>query len=274
LNAFSKPLQHLLAIVLIIMMAQSLAQLTWLPFRQWQSDLPVMPAKLNEKQGQRIEIAALATGNLFGQLEGAGVKAEVLSQVDAPQTKLQLMLEGVFIADREKDSGAIISQRGKEGEFYLVGQKLPGGAEMVGVFPDRVVLRRQGQLETLSFEDVLAARDTVKAVEQPRVSSPEEFVALAQRQLSENPDTALASVGLKPAGGGTADGYVYDGNNPMLRSLNLQKGDVIRSVNGHVLGDVKTDRELIKEFSQQEMLEVEVERGGARFTVSYPLRQN
>jgi|SRR5690554_2376546 len=267
----SKFAVHLLAIVLVIMMAQSLARLTWLPFRDWQPAVSGTAAmQAPERQSDRIP--ALVTGNLFGRQESQAAQ-QVLSQIEAPKTRLQLILEGVFLAEKEEDSGAIVSERGQSAQRYRIGEKLPGNAELVGVFPDRIVLRRAGQLEALSFEDATAASGMVEKVERPQVSSPEEFVSLAQRQLTENPVAALASVGLAPADtSGQPQGYVYNGNNPMLRALNLQQGDIIRSVNGHVLGDMQKDREMLKELSQQAMLEVEVERGGVSFTVSYPLR--
>src|SRR5690606_8896942 len=116
------------------------------------------------------EASALVTAHLFGRVEDTKAKEQVLSQVEAPQTQLQLLLEGVFLAEREEDSGAIVVEKGKSAEFYKTGDRLPGNAELVGVFPDRVVLRRQGRLETLSFEDSAAAKQTVQKVEQPRVS--------------------------------------------------------------------------------------------------------
>ncbi|SRR5690554_1039682 len=269
----SKYLTHLLAIILVIMMAQSLARLTWLPFRDWQPALSGGAALQSPQQGQANRIPALVTGNLFGRQESLAAQSQVLSQVEAPKTRLQLMLEGVFLAEKEEDSGAIVSERGQSAQSYRIGEKLPGNAELVGVFPDRIVLRRAGQLEALTFEDATAANAMLEKVEQPRISSPEDFVSVAQQQLMENPTAALASVGLAPADpGGQPQGYVYTGDNPMLRALNLQKGDIIRSVNGHVLGDMQKDREMLKELSQQAMLEVEVERGGMSFTVSYPLR--
>ena len=267
----SKYLTHLLAIFLVIMMAQSLAQLTWLPFRDWQPALSGAAAMQSPEQRQADRIPALVTGNLFGRQESLAAQSEVLSQVEAPKTRLQLILEGVFLADKEEDSGAIVSERGQSAQRYRIGEKLPGNAELVGVFPDRIVLRRAGQLEALSFEDAAAAM--LEKVERPQISSPEDFVGVAQQQLMENPVAALTSVGLAPAdSGGQPQGYVYTGDNPMLRALNLQQGDIIRSVNGHVLGDMQKDREMLKELSQQAMLEVEVERGGMSFTVSYPLR--
>ena len=47
---------------------------------------------------------------------------------------------------------------------------------------------------------------------------------------------------------------------------------MIRSVNGHTLGDVNKDKEMMREIYQQGSVEVEVVRDGASFFVNYPLR--
>jgi general secretion pathway protein C len=275
LDGWSVPLTHVLAIVLVILIAKALAVVTWLPFQDWQAVSASTVGTISAGGRQSPQVAAVVTGHLFGRQDDPSAREQLLSNVSAPQTRLQLTLEGVFVSARETSSGAIVAERGKEALFYKVGDDLPGSAELVGVFADRVVLRRTGQLETLFFEDPDQPKESLQQVKQPGISSPEEFVSVAQRQLAENPASALASVGLQPAiENGQPSGYVYDGNNPMLRALNLQQGDVIRSVNGHVLGDVQRDREILQDLYQQGMLEVEVDRGGARFFVSYPLRQN
>src|SRR5690606_15257680 len=138
----SKYLTHLLAIFLVIMMAQSLAQLTWLPFRDWQPALSGAAAMQSPEQRQADRIPALVTGNLFGRQESLAAQSEVLSQVEAPKTRLQLILEGVFLADKEEDSGAIVSERGQSAQRYRIGEKQIGRAEWGGVFPDRMGLRR------------------------------------------------------------------------------------------------------------------------------------
>jgi general secretion pathway protein C len=58
----------------------------------------------------------------------------------------------------------------------------------------------------------------------------------------------------------------------MLSGLNLQKGDVLMSVNGHTLGNLKQDKDVMQSLYEQGNVEVEVVRDGASFYVNYPLR--
>ena len=96
------------------------------------------------------EIAAL---NLFGVLAQETETETVKRMVDAPETRLQLELQGVFLADDAELSSVIVAERNREGKLYKVGDRLPGNAVLVEVFGDRIVLRRAGQLETLKFFD-------------------------------------------------------------------------------------------------------------------------
>jgi len=238
--------------------------------------LPKVSA-VSQKQVKGRE-AQLARFHLFGE-GGKVVKRNVAAPTVAPKTNLRLVLKGVFTAEQGGASGAIVEEIGKSSDYYGLGDKLPGNATLEEVYSDRILLRRNGKLETLAFDDVSLGKENSISKRSPnkkepgskrreKVDTPEQFIDEAAKRLSENPEAALTSVGLSA----TADGYVYQGGNPMLSGLNLKKGDMIRSVNGHSLGDVKKDKNLMKSLYEQGSLEVEVVRDGASFYINYPLR--
>jgi len=235
-------------------------------------------SEVSAEQGSRqsVDSSILLTQSLFGKTDTSRPTQQLMKNVEAPKTKLQLQLKGVFTSERESESSAIVAQRGQKGEYFKIGDKLPGNAELVAVYSDRVLLKRNGRLETLSFEDANQSSNGIAkvkpSVNRTQVSSPRQFVDVAEKRLAENPSTALASVGLKPVQEGAASGYVYDGNNPMLAGMNLKPGDVVRSVNGNPLGDINKDKTLLKQLYQEGSLEVEVERDGTSFYINYPLR--
>ena len=69
--------------------------------------------------------------------------------IEAPETKLQLILRGALSSDDPEHARAIIADpRGKE-EQYAIGEELPGNAELSEIHPDRVILKRNGRFETL-----------------------------------------------------------------------------------------------------------------------------
>ena len=269
-------LQSGLLVCLVVYAAYLSAQFVW-HLVAASADEPMMLAQVSSVLEKKVEghSGAISRFHLFGK---AGVVAlkKVDKLVTAPKTRLRLILKGVFTSEQGGASGAIVEEIGKSSNYYGLGETLPGNAVLEEVYSDRILLRRNGKLETLSFDDKAAkgqniiakAPKSVRTKPRERVKSPEQFINEATKQISINPEKALTSVGLTPGAGG----YVYQGGNPMLSGLNLQKGDVIRSVNGNPLGDIKKDKNLMKELYQQGSLEVEVVRDGASFFINYPLR--
>lgn len=101
-------------------------------------------------------VEEIADGQWFGEYrEDAEKKPEPPPVVveTAPATRLQLVLQGVFSANSPQQGSAMISQRGRGAELFRVGETIFGQAELVEVHRNRVVLRRAGALETLSFDE-------------------------------------------------------------------------------------------------------------------------
>lgn len=275
--------KHLLILMLLVYGAYLLAKLFWFVLSPVNgADVIVLPPKtLIEQKNESTNVRLLSSFHLFGEA-GRVIEQVKNESVVAPKTSLRLLLKGVFTAKDGGSSGAIIEEMGKSAEYYSLGGVLPGNATLEEVYEDRVLLKRNGRLETLSFDEKgLDSESQITKLERPKptqaqfsnsndvqVKTPEQFIDEATRQISENPEQALQSVGLNASD----NGYVYQGGNPMLSGLNLKKGDVIRSVNGHALGDVKKDKNLMKSLYEQGSLEVEVVRDGASFYINYPLR--
>lgn len=278
LDSVRKPLIWLLAFILVIYGAKLIAQLVWFVLYDASgSRVLVLPeSRIERKVEDNSRIKQLSSFHLFGR---EGVKPVVKQEIvqDAPKTTLRLALKGVFTGEEGVAAGAIIEEIGRRNEdYYRVGSQVPGNATLEQVLDDRVLLRRNGRLETLTFDEASDVQGSIARVERrPRpeanaeISSPEAFIEEATERLAADPEKALKSVGLAVGENG---GYVYQGNNPMLSGLNLEKGDVIMSVNGHNLGDLQKDKALMQSLYEQGMLEVEVVRNGASFFVNYPLR--
>lgn len=72
-----------------------------------------------------------------------------------PETKLALILRGAFMGGTDQSAGAIIeNEETNITNNYYVGESLPGDATLKAIYADRVVLSRNGLLETLYFPDI------------------------------------------------------------------------------------------------------------------------
>ena len=272
-------------IALTLLLAWQSAHLTW----QVVAPEPLVLRAPSKASGPQNDAAGpvLAQYHLFG--EATAVPVEVVSkEVDAPDTRLRLELLGVTKASRQEASSAIIAPKGGEGEFYRVGDAVQGRTRLAGVYEDKVILDTNGKLETLKFEEVSSSGVEARSVaakpdnDEPRVSggslrdrfkgvrNPTEFMNLVTEEASNDPEGALAQMGLKAVGAG--EGYEVQAGS-VLSALQLQPGDIVLSVNGQALGDPASDQQILQQVGSEGNARIEVQRGNSRFVVNHSLSQ-
>src|SRR5262245_17220880 len=79
-----------------------------------------------------IDIESLIARNLFG-VAGERPANAAAPEPAAVATQLPLELQGVFVAQGDGASAAIIAQRGRPGMLYTVGQDVAGSATLENV---------------------------------------------------------------------------------------------------------------------------------------------
>jgi len=90
--------------------------------------------------------------NLFGTTQTTAVQVEQSHQ-DIPETNLRLALKGAFAHSVPKKASALIApDLNSKAELFFIDDSLPGGAVLDKVYPDYVIIRRNGQLEKLQFQ--------------------------------------------------------------------------------------------------------------------------
>ncbi len=234
-------------------------------------------------------VNAILSRNLFGV---AGATAASDGATAEVETRLPLQLLGVFVAEQgsaDADSAAIVAQKGKPGELYQIGDLLPGNAELIEVHPHHIVLRRAGARETLRFPDVAQLQlanapesnipdkfaATTGAVGRQVASNrtPRELIDAYRDRLSEDPQRALDDLGIAPVSVGSSQGYRLDNlaQSPYLSQTGLQPGDIILSVNGQAVGDIRQDQKQIDNILAQGSARLEVQRGNRRFFITASL---
>lgn len=262
-------LAHLLLVALVIQLGWKGGQWSWRIVWPEPSE-PVALALADATPGRSgSNDTPLDEITLFGRADpGEGESVSPVERETASETALTLTLHGVFLASHGEDSSAILSRRDRAAEGYLVGEELPGGAELVAVERNRILLRRNGEVESLSFDDEAL---TVGGVAAARESTEDTRAGVerAIEALEDNPRETIAQAGFRPNSNGP--GYVYDGTNERLSAMNLQQGDVIISVNGKQLGDIESDRANLRRWMNSDRLELEIKRGGTRFSFTVPV---
>ena len=208
-------------------------------------------APLNLPVNPTLELAAIVNAHLFG-LSG------VQPGGAAPQTTMPLILAGV-IADKDPAKGqAIIGDTAAAAKLIAVGATISGGARLSSVYGDRVLLERNGRLETL-----MLPRTATKSAPSP-LTPPS---STKTNTLQDNATVLAGLVRVQPVfNQGKLSGYrIFPGGGhgtSAFNQLGLRAGDLILAVNGTSLDDAGRAMEVLQTLSSSASATVTVSRNG------------
>ncbi|HEY2273932.1 MAG TPA: type II secretion system protein GspC [Steroidobacteraceae bacterium] len=184
-------------------------------------------------QSRFTDVAAITNAHLFG---AAAVAPR--SDADAPQTSMPLVLTGIIAGNDPQNGLAILGQTAQTAKVHAVGDAVPGGARLHSVYIDRVIIDRNGQLESL----VLPRQSSGAAPAPSAASLPTQspVVERMRKALTEQP--GLIADLLRPQAvmdGDRVKGFrVYPGRNRLaFARLGLRPGDEVIAINGTPLDD-------------------------------------
>ncbi|WP_321351362.1 type II secretion system protein GspC [Halopseudomonas oceani] len=264
----------------VLLSAWILGHLVWILLEP-QSVLPATPALTYSSTATEHGVAQpgfreLALLSPYGRADKAPVA------VDAPDTKLSWTLKGVLSDPDPARSAAILVTQGQPEKLYRVGATLPGQVRLEQVLADRVMLMRDGQLETLRLK-----RNELNSSGRPARSS--RAVALPGSDSSQTlaPDGGLARIDREAwlsdpqrfaevisANPVMVDGALYGievspaRNAREFEAAGLQAGDVITDVDGTPVSQIEDYREILRELSGASSVSVSLERDGQPMNIT------
>jgi len=261
LNVVNKYLPPAVTAALVVLIAYQLAGITWSIVPGAPPTLASRPAASKPSQ-QPTDLSKLTDSHLFGEAHAEA--APVVETVDAPETNLSLSLTGI-LAGGPKGQAIISANRGQE-KTYHVGDSVDNadGATLHSVEADRVLLNRNGKLETLRLPEQLssAAPRTTSPILPPAAAQP---AGSLRQVISENASRLTDVVRLAP--------HVQEGKvvgfrvNPgrdraTFEALGLQAGDVVTDINGTVLDDPSQGLQVFQSLGETTQANVTVLREG------------
>jgi len=266
--------------LLVIWLAWQAAQLTWLvlpspavdesavvaPDRQ-----PVQrkPAAFDERQ--------LAGWHLFGEAGQQSAEKKVVP-LDAPETRLRLTLKGVFASSGKTTGWAIIADpKGKE-DSYSIGDPLPGGARLAEIYPDRIILERNGRFETLklpkkrnnSSARSVSHRNATRLGDKTRAAAFNKY----RNEIKQNPSSFLNYVRATPARqNGKFIGFRLQAGKQRgaLKELGLKPGDIVTSINGVRIDAPAKGMKAMQALGEGDSVNVTLLRGGQEVSLNLTL---
>ena len=254
--------------LLVVAIAWQLANVVWLLVPSKTDTVAVAatgPATTASGSGASgADIQTIVSAHLFGDYNPTQAAVET-DPVDAPETRLNLELRGTIASDIADDALAIIAEKGGDELVYAIGEAVPGNASLYSVYPDRVLLRRAGRLETLRLPRAEETSSGGSATPRRRsVTTPTATSSLRQL-VSQDPARITDIIRPQPVfRDGQQQGYrVYPGRQrQQFSQLGLRPGDLITQINGMSLDDPARGMEIFRSLGDATQVSVTVERNG------------
>jgi general secretion pathway protein C len=265
-------------VLLVIWLAWLLAGLSWLIVPGGETAKPrppaAAPAANAEPRKAHVDARQIADWHLFG-IAGEDAPAPKAAAVDAPDTSLKLTLRGVFASNEMDRARAIVGDARGQENHYAVGDPLPGGARLAEVYPDRIILDRNGRYETLRLP-----KDRTSAV----LSDIEPGAAVAgtatkaaaftryRNEIRQNPSAFLNYVRATPARGadGKFIGFRLQAGRERgaLNELGLRPGDIVTSINGVQIDSPAKGMKAMQTLAEGDSVSVTLLRDGQESSLS------
>ena len=219
----------------------------------------------------RVNAATIANAGLFG----APKPAVNANAANAAPTNIPLVLTGVIAASDPRNGLAILGENAAAAKVYAVGDIVPGGVKLHSVFSDKVILDRNGNLESLA----LPRQSTGMAMAPPPQQNlpTENPIAERMRQLITSEPSVITDI-MRPQpvfAQGKQRGYrVYPGRNRQaFTRLGLRPGDLVTAINGTPLDDPARGQEIFSTLGSSSEAHVTVMRNGKQQDLTLNMAQ-
>jgi general secretion pathway protein C len=221
--------------------------------------LPGGQAGMGSSARRPPDLVALANGHLFG---AASLPAGATDR-EAPQTRMPLVLSGIFAAKDPNDGMAIIGTSASNAKVYPVGGDVPGNARVQAIYVDRVLLDRDGVIEALilprKFGGAGSSVEALQAVPAP--------LDRLRNTLASESGPGTDSLGAQPVfAQGKLRGYrVYPHSND---KMGLRRGDLVVAINGTALDEATGGNDIMSSLGNADQTRVTVLRGGKPYDIT------
>ena len=247
------------------------------------------PERVNEAGSAADDSAVILAQNIFGcsysqaEVNDAGQGDNPVDQAPSAEEELGLTLVGVVCGPPDLSRAIIRDGKNNTLDRYAIGRTI-AGACVKSIREDTVILLHNGQEKMLRLKADGRSKDN-------RAWTPSSEPA----RKSEKPPTGGPAVTQAPAGSGAgmapmetifrqavAEPHIVDGrveglrltgldDIPGVRELGLKDGDIVRTVNGHVVTSKQKAFQVLMKARSQPKISIELSRGDRTTTLSFDL---
>ena len=269
--------RFLIEVTLVIGLAVTSANLFWIIMTPGTgntapSAVPAISVSIGAPPAasSKIDKAILREYNPFAAQEATPIIDE--EAIDAPETSLNLTLKGLRALGNGEGVAFILLPDNQQVRVG-VGDALLDNVTVERVYPDRVTLRTNGQLESLHYREQGEARSGISRI----VSSPQQT---AENSPNKTPGQVsarelLANISLSSVReNGRRTGYRLTpiGEGRVMQSAGFLSGDIIRAVNAQPILELSGE-DLQDLFLTASYVDLRIERDDQFLNVSITFKE-
>ncbi len=223
--------------------------------------------------GRTLNMQPVLAAQLFGQAPQLGIG----KSLDAvPISGLNLVLTGVVAAGNA--SLALISVDGRPQAPFAIGQEVTDGAVLKAVYPHRVLLIRNGVMESLLLKSADAGAGVSVGASLPfnpilssiRERGENDYVvprSVVNAELQQPQKLLTQALMVPDPGGGFLVREIQP--NSVYQRLGLHVGDVIRSVNGEPVNTMQDAMHAYQQARDMQSIQLQIVRNGRPEVLQY-----
>lgn len=247
------------------------AKLTWLLMTPATvAETPAPPPQLPTINFTPIDTQQIANAYLFGNPSATPVEVD---PNNLPISQLNLLLAGTMAMTEPKEGFAIIGESATTAKFHRVGASINGSVRLHSVYSDRIVIDNSGTLEIVKLPRGLPTTLPPPSTAGLNITTPGDTL---RKMVTANPNVLGDLFRAQPVlVNGAQKGYrIYPGRDrEQFARLGLQSGDLVTSVNGSALDDIRRGTEILNSLTASTTAQITVERNGVSQSLSLDMSQ-
>ncbi len=238
-------------------------------------NLAAQSTEQNSLQPGYLEKAELIGGTyLFGKPAVKQVSVEVIDQ--APETKLNYKLRGVYFSEEPKLAAAIVELRANHSQHFRIDDELADNITISMIGRDHILINRYGKIERLNLEKpkVSSSNSSRKASARTSnnpVASTKLLQSYKKRYVSNPLALAKRFQAIPVQENGSNIGFRLKAlrGESLLKKLNFNENDVFIKINGISLDKPFQALDALKSLATADAVSVTIRRNGNEETMEF-----
>ena len=212
---------------------------------------------------------------LFGKPQA---EASPVAEIeDAPETRLNYKLRGIFYSEVERLSSAIVEIKINDSNYYQLGDELADNITLAAIEPTYILINRFGKLERLNLEKLVAGG--AGPLFDSRTNNPNSLASTTllrsyrKRYVSNPMALAKRFQAIPVSENGQNIGFRLKAlrGESLLKKLNFQDSDVFIKINGIGLDKPFQSLDALKSLTTASSVSVTVLRNGNEETINFSM---